>query len=110
MSIKVNSEGDRINGLKMKARDLRLNIIKMITESGSGHPGGSLSAADIVAVLYFHEMRIDPDRPDWPDRDRFVFSKGHACPVWYPNSMEQRAASFCKANSRIRARKIKRQR
>ncbi len=79
----MNSEKDIINLLKRKARDMRLNIIRMITESGSGHPGGSLSAADIVAVLYFHEMRIDPERPDWPDRDRFILSKGHACPVWY---------------------------
>ena len=53
--------------------------------AGSGHPGGSLSAADMIAALYFHSsgLRIDPTWPDWPDRDRFILSKGHACPVWY---------------------------
>jgi len=69
--------------LKNKAREIRKNIIKMLGEAGSGHPGGSLSSADIVAVLYFHELRLDPNRPDWPDRDRFVLSKGHAAPVLY---------------------------
>jgi len=69
--------------LKSKAKEMRKNIIKMLGEAGSGHPGGSLSSADIVAVLYFHELRLDPNRPDWPDRDRFVLSKGHAAPVLY---------------------------
>ena len=55
----------------------------MIYFAGSGHPGGSLSAADMMTALYFHEMRIDPAHPDWPDRDRFILSKGHACPIWY---------------------------
>jgi len=49
----------------------------------SGHPGGSLSCTDLIASLYFHELRVDPARPDWPDRDRFVLSKGHACPAQY---------------------------
>jgi transketolase len=55
----------------------------MLTEAGSGHPGGSLSLADILSYLYFKEMRIDPKKPDKPDRDRFVLSKGHAAPVLY---------------------------
>ncbi len=55
----------------------------MIHHAGSGHPAGALSAADIVAALYWHFMRIRPEQPDWPDRDRFVLSKGHACPVHY---------------------------
>ena len=55
----------------------------MIYEAKSGHPGGSLSIADIIAVLYFHFMRIDPKNPSWEDRDRFILSKGHTCPVWY---------------------------
>ena len=55
----------------------------MLGEAGSGHPGGSLSAADIMTVLYWHEMNIDPARPDWPERDRFVLSKGHAAPILY---------------------------
>ena len=65
------------------ANRLRRHVIKMTHFAGSGHPGGSLSAADMVAALYFRELRIDPDRPDWPDRDRFIMSKGHACPIWY---------------------------
>ena len=55
----------------------------MICTANAGHPGGSLSAADIVTALYFRVMRIDPKNPNWPDRDRFILSKGHACPVWY---------------------------
>jgi len=69
--------------IEEKARILRWDIIKMIGEAGSGHPGGSLSVADIVATLYFYHMRHNPHNPSWPDRDRFVLSKGHACPVLY---------------------------
>ena len=69
--------------LQAMANRLRRHVIKMTHAAGSGHPGGSLSAADMVAALYFHALRIDPCWPDWPDRDRFILSKGHACPVWY---------------------------
>ncbi|MDF1515712.1 MAG: transketolase [Anaerolineae bacterium] len=69
--------------LVRKAAQIRCDIIEMITTAGAGHPGGSLSAADIVTALYFRVMRIDPAQPNWPDRDRFILSKGHACPVWY---------------------------
>jgi len=69
--------------LQEKARAIRADIVRMIGAAGSGHPGGSLSAADLVAALYFGVMRHDPARPTWPDRDRFVLSKGHACPVLY---------------------------
>lgn len=63
---------------------MRRDIVEMIAEAGSGHPGGSLSAADIVATLYFGGvMRHDATQPDWPARDRFVLSKGHAAPVLY---------------------------
>jgi transketolase len=62
---------------------IRQDIIEMLVPAKSGHPGGSLSAADILAVLYFSELRIDPQNPQWPDRDRFVLSKGHAAPVLY---------------------------
>lgn len=72
-----------ISTLEEKARQIRRHVVSMIGEAGSGHPGGSLSAADIVTALYFQVMRIDPQRPDWPDRDRFVLSKGHAAPVLY---------------------------
>ncbi len=70
----------RLSGI---ARQVRLHIVRMLTLSASGHPGGSLSAADILTYLYFHEMRVDPARPDWEERDRFVLSKGHAAPVLY---------------------------
>jgi transketolase len=65
------------------ARRMRRDIVSMIAEAGSGHPGGSLSSADILATLYFHTLRHDPARPDWPQRDRFILSKGHAAPVLY---------------------------
>jgi len=65
------------------ARQVRRDIIKMTGEAGSGHPGGSLSAVEIVVYLYFKQMRLDPKNPKWEDRDRFVLSKGHACPVIY---------------------------
>lgn len=69
--------------LEEKARVIRSHIIAMLGEAGSGHPGGSLSAADIMAALYFHHMDYDPGRPDWEYRDRFILSKGHAAPVLY---------------------------
>lgn len=69
--------------LKEKAKGIRCDIIEMLHESASGHPGGSLSAADILATLYFHEMKLDVNNPKWEDRDRFVLSKGHAAPVLY---------------------------
>jgi len=65
------------------ARKLRRHVITMISTAGSGHPGGSLSAADIVTALYFRIMRHAPANPKWPDRDRFILSKGHAAPVLY---------------------------
>jgi len=73
----------RVEELKNMAATIRCDIIDMICTANAGHPGGSLSAADIVTALYFRLMRIDPQSPRWPDRDRFILSKGHACPVWY---------------------------
>jgi transketolase len=72
-----------VKELAVKANQLRQHIIKMTCAAASGHPGGSLSAADIVAVLYFHQLRLRPQEPNWVDRDRFVMSKGHAAPVLY---------------------------
>ena len=69
--------------LQRMAKQLRRHVITMIATAGSGHPGGSLSAADIVTTLYFKIMRHDPNNPHWLDRDRFVLSKGHAAPVLY---------------------------
>jgi len=77
------TDAARIAAIEAKAARMRYDIVEMIAEAGSGHPGGSLSAADIVATLYFHVLRHDPTRPDWPERDRFVLSKGHAAPVLY---------------------------
>ncbi len=72
-----------IKELKEMAKTIRRDIVEMIGEAKSGHPGGSLSAADIVTYLYFSEMNIDPLEPKWKERDRFVLSKGHAAPVLY---------------------------
>ncbi|SPF55954.1 transketolase, N-terminal subunit [Candidatus Desulfosporosinus infrequens] len=69
--------------LKRVANVLRQDIISMLVTSKSGHPGGSLSAAEIVTTLFFNEMKIKPQDPRWADRDRFVLSKGHAAPVLY---------------------------
>ena len=69
--------------LQDTARQLRLDSLDMIHRRQAGHPGGSLSAADIVAALFFHKMKLDPARPNWPDRDRFILSKGHASALLY---------------------------
>lgn len=69
--------------LQKMAKQLRRHVITMTAAAGSGHPGGSLSAADIIAALYFKVMRHNPQNPQWPDRDRFVLSKGHAAPILY---------------------------
>lgn len=69
--------------LKKIANRLRLHVIEMTSAANSGHPGGSLSSADIVTALYFSVMKHDPKNPQWEDRDRFVLSKGHVAPVLY---------------------------
>jgi transketolase len=69
--------------LENMARQLRRDVVTMVHLAGDGHPGPTLSVADIVTALYFNILRIDPARPDWPQRDRFILSKGHACPVVY---------------------------
>lgn len=69
--------------LKSIANKARINTIKMLHEAGSGHPGGSLSAVDIMTVLMHRFMKHDPKNPRWEDRDRFVLSKGHCIPAWY---------------------------
>ncbi|MCF6465470.1 transketolase [Clostridium sp. Cult2] len=74
---------DDYKDLEIVANNMRINIINMLKEAKSGHPGGSLSACEILAALYFREMKVDPKNPDWEDRDRFVLSKGHAAPVLY---------------------------
>lgn len=74
---------NKIDFLKDKANTIRKLIIEMLAEAKSGHPGGSLSATEIVTCLYFEVMRHNPEDPDWPDRDKFHLSKGHCCPVVY---------------------------
>ena len=65
------------------AQKLRLEAVRMVYEGKDGHPGPALSIADIVADLFFQEMNLDPANPNWEDRDRFILSKGHACPIYY---------------------------
>ncbi|MCX5666468.1 MAG: transketolase [Candidatus Omnitrophica bacterium] len=72
-----------IKELKKKAVGIRKDVLKMLTMAGSGHTGGSLSIVEILIVLYYREMRNDPKAPKWPGRDRFLLSKGHACPALY---------------------------
>ena len=72
-----------IEDLKQKAKEIRKDIIEEVYNAKSGHPGGSLSIADITAVLYFNELRIDEKNPRWEDRDRVVLSKGHCSPALY---------------------------
>lgn len=74
---------ERIKKLEERARTIRRDIISMLAESGSGHPGGSLSATDILVSLFFDWMKHKPDNPKWAERDRFVLSKGHGCPALY---------------------------
>jgi transketolase len=69
--------------LRETARRMRRHILTMLAEAGSGHPGGSLSAVEIVTALYWHELRHDPTNPALPERDRFILSKGHGVPVLY---------------------------
>lgn len=72
-----------VDFLKEQARLVRIEILKMLTIAGSGHTGGSLSSADLVTALYFYKMKHKPNDPKWPERDRFILSKGHAAPLLY---------------------------
>ncbi len=90
-------DDELIESLEQKAKNIRKHVVKMIYNAGSGHPGGSLSAVDILTALYFHKlldkackkgerepiMNYDPKNPEWEDRDRFILSKGHAAPALY---------------------------
>ncbi len=69
--------------LRAIAREVRKDILKMTSEAQSGHPGGAMSAADIIVTLYYYKMRHNPENPKWEKRDRFVLSKGHVCPALY---------------------------
>lgn len=73
----------QVQDLVQKAKEVRKGIIEAVYSNQSGHPGGSLSIADILTVLYFNEMNIDPESPNWEDRDRLILSKGHSSPALY---------------------------
>ena len=74
-------DATKLAELKKCATEIRMGIIEGVHAAGAGHPGGSLSIADIMAYLYFSEMKVDPKNPKDPDRDRLVLSKGHAAPA-----------------------------
>ncbi len=76
-------ENEKLNSLVKTAAQIRLDILEEVHAAASGHPGGSLSIADIITYLYFVEMNVDPADPKWADRDRLVLSKGHTAPVLY---------------------------
>ncbi len=89
--------------LRQLAKKLRLDAVGMIFEGGDGHPGPALSIADIVTTLFFDEMRIDPLNPSWEKRDRFILSKGHACPIYYAALSNKGFFSEKKNNYTLRA-------
>ena len=76
-------EKEKLNSLKKTAAQIRLDILEEVHAASSGHPGGSLSIAEIITYLYYVEMNVDPANPQWADRDRFVLSKGHTAPALY---------------------------
>jgi transketolase len=75
--------------LERKANLVRQHVIRTVYLAGSGHPGGSLSAVEVMVALYFEVMNINPKKPKWADRDRFILSKGHGCPAWYATLAER---------------------
>ena len=98
---------DKLQSLKAFARNVRLGVVEEVFRASSGHPGGSLSVADILTYLYCEEMRIDPANPNWEDRDRFVLSKGHTSPALYATLAHrgffpvEELASFRRIDSRL---------
>ncbi|OGF59126.1 MAG: transketolase [Candidatus Fischerbacteria bacterium RBG_13_37_8] len=103
----MNNNKDLIQDLEERAKIIRRHVVKVIHDAGVGHPGGSLSAVDILTVLYFHTLRIDPDNPNWEDRDRFILSKGHASSALYSTLAERGffstdlLSTFGRINSRL---------
>jgi len=83
-----------IHELEPVAKECRREILKMLEKAQSGHPGGSLSAIDLITALFFHEIQMDPKNPDWEDRDRFVLSKGHGVPALYAVLAKRGAIPF----------------
>ena len=99
-------ESYTVNDLATTARKIRKEIIKMVYSASSGHPGGSLSIADVITALYFKEMNINPEKPDDPDRDILVMSKGHASPAVYA-ALALRGVFSCRASGRFQKNKFK---
>ncbi|MDP8260574.1 MAG: transketolase [Candidatus Gygaella obscura] len=83
MKTKINYSSQDLEQLKCISTKIRCNIVKMIANAKSGHPGGSLSSTELLTVLFFKVMKYDVKRLDWGERDRFHLSKGHCCPLWY---------------------------
>jgi transketolase len=81
--VSMPNKRPNIKDLDREAYEIRKDIIRMLGQAGSGHPGGSLSAVEILMGLYYYKLRHRPKDPQWTDRDRFILSKGHACPVLY---------------------------
>lgn len=100
-------EQSKLDFLAETARRVRVGIIEGVYHAGCGHPGGSLSIAELITYLYFAEMRVDPENPAWPERDRFVLSKGHTAPALYAALAlrgffpEEELATLRKTNSRL---------
>lgn len=102
--MRLKAEAETYRDLEAKAGAMRRHVIDMTWSANSGHPGGSLSAADIVATLYFRVMQgLDPANPKNPDRDRFVLSKGHCCPILYSALIEK---GYLPAEERLTFRKL----
>lgn len=102
-----NHSPQLISDISRKAQTFRIQVLKMVFNAQSGHIGGAFSAAEIIAALFFHHLRIDPNHPAWPERDRLLFSKGHACALLY-SAMANRGyfpveelMTFRKNNSRL---------
>lgn len=79
----MSISADKIQKLEKKANDIRIDIVKSLANCGTGHTAGPLAMADVFTTLYFHSLRHDPAKPDWPERDRLILSNGHICPVLY---------------------------
>lgn len=83
MTVATKGKITDVQKLKEIAKKIRISILHMLTQAGSGHTGGSLSAADVATAIYFSKMKFDPSNPHWEERDRFIMSKGHAAPLIY---------------------------
>ncbi len=83
MRISPSLTSDKTREIRERAVELRCDVLEALAQAGSGHPGGSLSSADIVATLFFDVLELDANDPQWKDRDRFVLAKGHAAPILY---------------------------